>query len=231
MSILSATAKAIYQFGFEISPIILQNGLAATLPFGMLPIVTITQASSLGIGLLGGHLELGLDDYFCRFEPLPGATLVNNAIGRYPFANIAVAANAIISEPINVSMLMKCPISQEAGYISKFMTISALKGALDYHNSLGGTYIVATPSYVYTDCILLGLVDASSGASKQPQNAWRWDFIKPLVSAEDAAGAQSSLMSKLSSGGMVTDPSWSGLGTSIAPTLYPQLAGLVGGLL
>lgn len=228
MTILSATAQAIYKLGFELSPIILHNGVAANIPGQLLPIISITQAASLGIGLLGGNLDI--DNFFCHFKPIPGGTLIANEIGRYPFANQTIAANAIIQHPIGVSMLMECPVNQESGYISKFMTISALKGVLDYHNSLGGTYVVATPSYVYWDCILLGLTDASSGESKQPQNAWRWDFTKPLITAQQAASAQNSMMSKLSNGGMVTSPSWSGLGSSIAPTLYPQLTSLIGGL-
>jgi hypothetical protein len=230
MSILSSAGKSAYTLGFEISPIILKDGLAKQLPGKMLPIVTILQAGSLVTGLLGGEINLGLNDYFCHFMPLPGSTLIQNQVGMYPFANIDVAANAIIKQPLNVSLLMQCPVNKEAGFISKFMTISALKGALEYHNSLGGSYIVSTPSCILEDCLLISLEDASSGESLQAQNAWRWDFLKPLVSMSDALNAQSSLMGKLSGKNMVTSPSWSGLGTSIAPTLFPQLTNLVGGL-
>lgn len=230
MSILSATAQSIYKLGFQISPIILHNGVAANIPGQLLPVVSITQAATLALGLLGGNLELDLDDYFCHFQPLPGATLIANQIGQYPFANQAVAANAIIAEPLQISMLMKCPVNQEGGHISKFMTISALKGILDYHNSLGGTYIVATPSYIYWDCILLELVDASSSESNQAQNAWRWDFTKPLITSNQAQTEQNSMLDKLTNGGMATSSIWSGVGTSIAPTLFPQLTSLIGGL-
>ena len=230
MSLLSAGAKATFKLGFEISPIILTDGLAKALPGGMLPIVTILQAANLGMGLLSGHIELGLDDYLCHFAPLPGSTLINNDVGLYPFANIDVAANAVIKQPLNISMRMDCPINQEAGYISKFMTISALKGTLDYHISLGGSFIVATPSYIYQDCLLLELSDISNGESLQVQNSWRWDFMKPLVTMADANNAQSTLMGKLTGGNLVSNPTWSGLGTNIAPTLFPALSSLVGGL-
>jgi hypothetical protein len=222
--------RSAYQLGFEISPIILTEGLAKMLPGHMLPIVTILQAGSLVTGLLSGEINLGLDDFFCHFVPLPGSTLIQNQVGMYPFANIDTAANAIIKQPLNVSLIMNCPVNKEAGYISKFMTISALKGSLEYHISLGGSFIVATPSYIYTDCLLISLEDASNGESLQAQNAWRWDFIKPLVTMSDALNAQSSLMGKLSGKNMVTSPSWSGLGTAIAPTLFPQITNLVGGL-
>jgi hypothetical protein len=230
MSIMSSTGKTVYELGFQISPIILTEGLAKKLPGQMLPIVTILQAGSLVTGLLSGEINLGTNKYFCSFAPLPGTTLIQNQVGMYPFANIDIAANAIIKQPLNVSLIMNCPVNKEAGYISKFMTISALKGALEYHISLGGSFIVATPSYIYTDCLLIALEDCSNGESLQAQNAWRWDFLKPLVSMSDALNAQSSLMGKLSGKNMVKGPSWSGLGTAIAPTLFPQITNLVGGL-
>jgi len=208
------TSRALFQLGSEISPIILTNGIAKYIPGGMLPIVAITEASSFTIGLLSGSINLDLDTYLCHFMPLPGSMLINNDIGEYPFANQAVAANAIIAKPIPVSLLMNCPVNQGYGYISKFTTISALKSALDLHNSMGGTYIVATPSYIYKNCILKQMRDVTGSGSKQVQQQWQFDFEKPLLTESEAGSVLNALMSKLSGGLPVDTPSWSGAAVS-----------------
>lgn len=228
--ILSSIGFNLYRLGFELSPIILQDGVAANIPGNLLPIISITQASTLAMGLLGGQIALFPNDYFAHFRPLPGGELIKNQVGEYPSASQVVAANSIIAEPLRVSMLMEIPVNQVAGHISKFITMSALKGVLDYHNQLGGTYIVSTPSYIYFGCILIALVDASSADQQQVQSAWRWDFKKPLITASQVQATQNNAMQKATNGGIISSPSWSGLGSSIAPTLFPQLQSLIGGL-
>jgi len=174
--------QAVYQLGYEISPIILSGGLASNIPGTLLPIIAITEAANFGFSLLNGNNPLNLNDFFGHFRPLPGGSLVENEIATYPFANQQYAANAIIAKPLKISMLMNCPANKNGGYVSKMITFTALKYALDLHNQAGGTYIVATPSYVYLNCILANLIDVSRPDSQQPQNAWQFDFIQPLVS-------------------------------------------------
>jgi len=174
--------QAVYQLGYEISPIILSGGLASNIPGTLLPIIAITEAANFGFSLLNGNNPLNLNDFFGHFRPLPGGSLVENEIATYPFANQQYAANAIIAKPLKISMLMNCPANTNGGYVSKMITFTALKYALDLHNQAGGTYIVATPSYVYLNCILANLIDVSRPDSQQPQNAWQFDFIQPLVS-------------------------------------------------
>ena len=174
--------QSVYQLGYEISPIILKGGIATKVWGGMLPIIAITEAANFTLSLLSGNNPLSLNNYFGHYRPLPGSTLVDNDLALYPFANQAYAANAIVAKPLKISMLMNCPANMNGGYVSKMITFTALKYALDQHNQSGGTFIVATPSYVYLGCILTHLSDVSRPDSQQPQNAWQFDFVQPLLS-------------------------------------------------
>jgi len=191
--------QAIYQLAYEISPIILSNGLASNVPGSLLPIIAVTEAANFGFSLLNGNNPLNLNNFFGHFRPLPGATLIDNDVAMYPFANQYEAANAIIAKPLRISMLMNCPANANGGYISKMITFTALKAALDAHNQAGGTYIVATPSYVYLNCLLMNLTDVSRPDSQQPQNAWQFDFMQPLV-AQGPQNTLSALMSTIQGG-------------------------------
>jgi len=209
---IGATA---FRLGFEISPIILVGGVAASMPGGMLPIAAITEAANFASGLLNGNITIfNLDDYFAHFVVVPGAQLANNQIGSYPFANQAVAANSIIAQPLTVSLKMICPVKSAGGYVSKLITFSALQQALQQHSFSGGTFTVATPSFIYTNCILTGLKDVSGGQSNQVQYEWQFDFVQPLLAIADANLVLNSLMSKLD-GGLPTSGQWTGVGAVI----------------
>jgi hypothetical protein len=203
--------RSLFEVGFQLSPIILTNGIAANIPGGMLPIIAITQAANFTLGLLNGTSPIDQNQFFANFRPLPGSTLINNEIGDYPFANQATAANAIITKPLSLSMIMDCPANQPGAYTAKLATFSALKAALDTHNNLGGTYTVATPAYIYTNMILLQLRDVSRTDTKQVQNAYQFDFIKPLLTEEQATTALGSLMQKISGGLPTSSTVWSSL--------------------
>lgn len=225
MSIIASAGRSLYKLSYEISPIILVNGLAESIPGKMLPIVALTQSVDFAAGLLSGSVNV--DDFLCHFEVIPGGNLISNQVGMYPFANQMAAANAIIVQPLRVALHMKCPVNTDGGHLAKFVTLTALKGALDYHIQLGGMFTVVTPSYIYENCLLMDLKDVSNSQSKQVQNAWQWEFFKPLVSAAQADLAQSSLISKLTNGDKVTTPSWSGLSNSISPTAANTIQGLL----
>lgn len=221
-----------FKLGFEISPIILTNGIANPIPGTMLPIIAITESLNFVTGLVSGGDPLDLDDFFAHFVPLPGSTLVDQALGQYPFANQAVAANAVIANPLQVSLKMICPVKGPQGYATKLATMTALKATLAKHNSMGGTYTVATPAQIYTSCILLRLVDASSGESAQAQNTYQWDFERPLLTQEDADAAQNTLMQKLTNGvpliGSGGSLSWSGVATAVGIPTSLAASSLVG---
>lgn len=215
--------QAEFKLAYELSPIIFTGGIAANVPGGMLPFISITESDSFSAGILSGG-DVALDDFFASFKPLSGGSLVDNAIGQYPFANQAVAANAIIANPLRISLLMICPVKDEGGYQSKLSVMNSLQAAFAQHAILGGTYTVVTPSHFYTDCILLGMRDVTSGDSKQAQTLWQLDFTEPLLTQSQAQQAQNNLMSKISAGlPIVGEPSYSGLSPTVNQP--PSLAG------
>jgi len=55
---MSTALRTVFRLGYEISPVILTNGIAKLIPGGMLPIVALTEATGLIAGLLQGN---GLD--------------------------------------------------------------------------------------------------------------------------------------------------------------------------
>ncbi len=217
---------AAYRLSFELSPIILTGGIATFIPGGALPIISITEALNFVEGLLGGADFSNLDNFFAHFHPLPGSTIIEQKLGEYPFANQTVAANAAIRDPLVVSMRMICPAREDAGYALKLATMTALQATLEQHNASGGTYTVATPSFFYTNCVLLRMVDTSDARSKQAQNTWQLDFRRPLLTLQDAQQAQNNLMSKITAGTPLgSNPTWSGLSPTVG---NPASLGTIG---
>jgi hypothetical protein len=186
------SAAVAYQLAFECSPIILTGGVAQFLG-GMLPIIAITESLNFFDGLLGGSADTGLENFFAHFEPAPGASLLVNEYGRYPFANQSVAANAVIGQPLKVSMKMTAKIN---GMFGRLAIMSALQKTIELHSNLGGTYTVVTPSYIYTNCLLNNLVCVSDVGSKS-QVIWQWDFEQPLLTEQCAAVAYNGMMGNI----------------------------------
>lgn len=210
---------AAFRLAFQLSPIILTNGIAQNMPQGMLPILFLTQAADFVTGILAGADLTDQDNFFANFVPLGGSTLIDQDIGRYPFANQAVAANAVIANPLRLAYNMICPVRDPAGYGAKLATITALQASLAQHNSSGGTYICGTPSFFYPNCVMLSMSDASISETNQAQNTFRLEFLKPLLTLTDAQAAQGSLFSKATAGLPINgDPTWSGLSPSVGNT-------------
>jgi hypothetical protein len=208
------------QLSYQVCPIILSGGAAAQIPGGMLPILSLF--SGVGANSIGLPFDIGdLDDAFGAFNVLPGGMLINQQIAKYPFANQSVAANATIREPLTLSVIMDAPMRGPSAWAYKQMIMTALKATLDNHNNQGGTYVVITPAYMYTDLIMTSLTDNSRGNNSLPQNAWRFDFEKPLVSLADLQGAQNQLMSKISNQ-VPTGVNQSGIQVG-TPVAQPQL--------
>jgi hypothetical protein len=188
------------KLNFQVNPIFLTGGIAQGAPGGMMPMLAFTDSVAFGSNLIGAE-NYNLDDAFAAFQVMPGnSSLIEQQIGQYPFANNTVAANAIIRQPTDVSMLMMTPMRGANAWSVKMATITALKSTLDQHNNAGGLYTVVTPAFVYTNMVMLEFVDISMAQNPVPQNAWRLSFHRPLVSLAEAAAAQSNLMSKISSG-------------------------------
>lgn len=209
-----------YELAFQISPIILQGGIAASVQGGMLPIISLT----------GGPTK-DATEAFAIYLPLPGSTLISQSVGMYPFANQSIAANATVQQPLTLSLAMIAPVNQAGGYLTKLQAFSALQRSLEQHNAAGGTYIVATPAFVYKDLILTAMTDITpevSDENKQVQIQYQLDFIQPIVTLQGAAAAQSALMQKITNGTKFNGaPTWSGQQAS-SPANLPGVTGALG---
>ena len=242
ISITNTIARQAFQLFFEISPILLNGGIATAIDGYSIPIVALTQSagfSSLlgGSGtlstvlsiasdiasLLSGGFPDSLDEFFAHWQPMPGGTLLDLQFAQYPLANQAVAANAMIVQPLRVTMLMKAPAGTAGGYVGKYTTISALKNTLTQHALLGGYYTVVTPALAYTNMLLERIRDVSSGDDRQVQNAWAFDFFQPLITQQQAQGALNALMQNLNNNTPIDgQPGNSGPQNSISPSGLPN---------
>ena len=231
-----AFTRGLFKLGFEISPVILCDGIAQSIPGGMLPIVALTQSASYVSGLLGGAINLtDLDKYFCHWRAAQGSTMVDYDIGRYPFANQSVAANALLAQPMRISMLMDAPVNENTGTLTKLVTLSALQAALQAHANLGGTFTVATPALIYSNCILRTVRDVTGANDPMPQRQWLWDFEQPLITELAAGRAINNYLDDINKGNKNTDTSWtntvSALGnTSLGGSVLDAVTGLIGKL-
>ena len=228
---MSGTANAFrsaYDLAFQVSPIILTGGIASGLLGSALPIIGLVgQLASFAQGALTNGLSS--QDFFAKYVPIPGSNIISNAVATYPFANQQVAANAIIEQPLNVSLRMIAPVKDNGGYLTKLALFTALRTSLQQHNVSGGTYAIATPAYIYTNCLMTGMTDITGGDTEQQQIEWQLDFVKPLISKQSAAQAFSALMGKLAGGQQINNPSsWSGAGAA-AGTQAPGALSLVAG--
>jgi hypothetical protein len=229
-SISSAIFGTIFKLGYQISPIILTGGIATDIG-GILPIVALTEGVSGILGLLGGNIPTSLDDFFANFMVLPGGTLIEQDLGRYPFANQATAANAVITEPLTLSVRMDCPANNNGGYVAKLAVLTALQAALSAHNAAGGLYTVATPSFIYENLLMRRLSDISGAGSKQVQYQWQFDFEQPLVTLQAAQQLYSSLINKITGGMQMPGiPSWSSISSTVSGGFNSAVSG-IGGLL
>lgn len=227
--------RDIYTIAFQVSPILFHNGIASKVPGGYLPVIALLG----GLGLVQKAISgtggvVGINDFSFQFRPMPGATILNQSVGMYPFANQTVAANATIQEPIAISLHMIAPVKLAGQYASKLPQMTALRWLMNKHNNEGGTYTILTPSYIYVDCLLLTMTDITSGETKQDQVAWQLDFIQPLISIASAAGAMSSLLSKATNGTKNLLPSWSGgttgIGSAMPGAQFPGVGNIFGSL-
>ncbi len=211
-SLVANSYRAQYNLAFQVSPIILQGGIVASAQGGVAPLSALTN--------VGGET-------FAEYLPIPGSTLISNAVGMYPFANQIVAANAIIQQPLTISLKMIAPVNQAGGYLSKLHAFTALQQTLENHNAASGTYIVATPAFIYRNLIMTGMTDITDEQMAQKQIEWQIDFLKPLITLAGAAAAQNSLISKLSSGGKINGPpAWTGNQNASAANLSGVTAAL-----
>jgi hypothetical protein len=192
-----------YKLMYQVCPIMLVGGIASQIPDGMLPVLNLMYMDTPSLADQNRPLMLpdniqDLDEVFGTFNVLPGGTLITQTIGKYPFANQWVAANAVIREPLTVSVIMDAPMRGNQAWSTRQVIFMALKATLDSHNNQGGMYTIATPAYMYENMVMTSLTDNSRGNNSIPQNAWRWDFEKPLIVLSELQGAQNIHLKALS---------------------------------
>lgn len=223
---MSSAGQLLGQLVYQASPIVLTRGIATAMG-GALPIVALTEGANFIAGALTGSNPVSLDTLFANFVALSGGTLAQNEVGMYPFANQAVAVNAIIAQPLSISLLMRVPATSRYGFASKLALMTALQKILNQHSLSGGTYSVITPAYIYTDCLLTNMSDAGEEQTQQ-QHSYRLDFIQPLVSLQAAQNAQNGLMQQLTAGSQLTGtPAWSGYSLTVGNPTSVLTTGLV----
>lgn len=230
-SILNSAARSVYDLSFQISPIIFHNGIAAGMPGNLLPVIGLTgQLAGLAQGAISGLINgtgLSLDNFYARYLTIPGGTVISQAIGNYPFANQQVAANAVITQPKNISLQMIAPVKDMGGYLTKLAIFMSLVTSFETHNQSGGTYHIATPGFIYTDCIMTTMTDITGGDTKQKQVMWQLDFVRPLVTMADAAAAFSKQTGALDGGQVITSAAPSAPTGAIATGLQ-SVTGMAG---
>ncbi len=210
----AAGYSAQYDLAFQTSPIILRDGIAASVQGRLVPISYFTPTAN--------------GEPFATYMPVPGSTLISQSIGMYPFANQYVAANATIQQPLTISLSMIAPVNQVGGYLSKLAAFSNLQSKLAQHNASGGMYIVATPAFIYQTLLLTAMTDITSEENKQKQIEYQLDFIQPILTLQAAAAAQSAIMQAITSGSKINGaPSWSGNQAS-SPATATGVAGALG---
>lgn len=206
---MSVGARSAYDLAYQVSPIILTGGSISSFPGSALPMIAMVgQLAGFAQGFLSTQ-NFGLNDFSYRFVPLSGATVLNNSVAVYPFANQHVAANAYIEEPLNISLEMIAPVKDTAGYLSKMSIFTALRDACYGHITAGGTFTVNTPAYMFQECLLTSIVDVTGGETHQQQVRWRWDFFKPLITTAQAEAAKNGLIQALGGGSQVSGSGWS----------------------
>lgn len=195
---------------YQVAPIILVDGIAAAVPQGKMTILSLTE----GTEDVNYPNE---SDYFANFKILPGGTLIDFTPAEYPYASMSMAANAMLQQALKFSMEMICPIRNgRNNYTALQQTITRIQQRTEKHNLSGGSYTVGTPGFIYTNCLLTSLRDTSSAGDKTVQARFQWDFVCPLITAQQAEATFNNLYSKLQNGLPVSNPPTnSGLSASI----------------
>ena len=178
--------RTAFELAYEVSPIFLQQGIAQNLPGGVLPILAATELFDVP-GLLN-VIGTGTStfEFFAHFKPIAGGTLADWQFAEYPFANMQMAANAVIQMPLKVSLAMVAPARTPAGYITKIAQFTAIQNMIQAHIQQGGYFTVATPAFIYTNCLLRSIRDITPGGDKQVQYIYQWDFEQPLITEQAA---------------------------------------------
>lgn len=230
-----------FRRSYEIAPIIFVGGVAQNMTGGKIPVTSFTESGSFSDGPTdSANSQQSLDGYFAHFYPEAGSTLVDNEIAHWPFANQAVAANAVITKPLRLSMIMVCPADGvDTTLDDKQSIITSLQGTIQQHITQGGWFDVATPAFLYQGLLLISIDDVSEydEDGSQVQNKYRWTFEQPIITQQQAQAAYNTSMGKIASGTQVSgdppgsNPAASAVGqpsSNVAQNVIPAAANTTG---
>ena len=185
---------------YQIAPIALIDGIAAGKPIGSMTVLSLTEGTE-------SPNYADPNDYFANFKLLPGGTLIDFSPAEYPFASMSMAANAMLQQALAFSVEMVCPVRNgRLSYPSIQQTITFIQQRLQAHLLMGGSFTVGTPGFIYQNCLLKVLRDTTSAGDIKVQQKFQWDFVQPLVTAQDAEQAFNGLYAKLNAGLPVSNP-------------------------
>jgi len=184
----------IFEQNFAVAPIILVAGIAQDAQNHQMLITDLLQSTD-----------------FATFKVTPGGTIVDWEYAEYPFANMVVAANAGLMQPLRVSLEMICPAQSDPtnNYLSKLNTLTSLQNQIQNHISQGGYFQVNTPGYVYQNILLTKITDMTGNNDKQVQAVWKWDFAQPLIDLAAATTQLNNFMNNTTNG-TPTQTNWNG---------------------
>lgn len=184
MSTVSNIAKTAFDTAYTYSPILFEQGIAQMMPGGVLPILRATEMFDIpgALNLIG----TGTFQPFAQFKPMSGGTLTEWQFAEYPFANMQMAANAVIQMPLKISLVMIAPAQVNGGYITKIAQFTAIQSMVQQHIQQGGYFTVLTPAYIYSNCLLKTIRDITPVGEKQVQYLYQWDFEQPLITQQAA---------------------------------------------
>lgn len=217
---MASTGETTFKLAYEISPVILKDGIASLIPGGYLPLAALTETTTFSLEAAFDFVFTGTvatTNYqpFASYKPLPGSTLLDFDIATYPFANLQMAANAVVQNPLRISMLMMCPAQNNGGYILKQALLTALQTALQTHVLRGGSFIVITPAYTYNNCLLQSMIDVTSPSDEKVQEVFQLNFIQPLITQSAATSTLNNALGRISLG-LPTTGEWTSAATTIA---------------
>lgn len=180
-----------FRRNYEIAPIWLVGGIAQNQPNKKMSILKLTEGNE-------NIVYADPNDYFAHFKVMSGGSLQDWGLAEYPFASMAMAANAVLQNPLKVSLIMYCPAqTNQNTYTAKSATITSLKYALDNHITNGGYFEVQTPAFTYSNCLLVSLRDITVQGDKQVQSMYQWDFSAPLILPSQTENVMNNLYQKL----------------------------------
>ncbi|QCE32950.1 hypothetical protein FAI41_04700 [Acetobacteraceae bacterium] len=146
--------------------------------------VAVSDAAS-GFNAIGGNFALGtdsLDDLMLDWESSPNnqGTLFDTTPPSDPQANAQAQDDNQLIKPSSMSIRMKTAPHTVGHYATMLGLIPLMRAIFSQHKCLGGRYVVATPSYIWTNMVLQKFADITEEPGKTPGSLFQLDFVQPV---------------------------------------------------